>query len=76
MGTGIGNPLAITAGADGALWFTNSNSSGSIGRITTTGTLTSYNLARNTFPLEIAAGPDTAMWFTNQNITIGRITTS
>jgi virginiamycin B lyase len=33
---GIGDPVSITAGPDGALWFADTNSS--IGRITTTGT--------------------------------------
>ena len=40
-GTGINGPTAITAGPDGALWFTNYTGS-SIGRITTTGTVTNY----------------------------------
>ena len=35
-------PDGITAGPDGALWFTNPTGNDSIGRITTTGTVTSY----------------------------------
>ena len=40
-GAGIDDPIGITAGPDGALWFTNSGNN-SIGRITTTGTVTNY----------------------------------
>ena len=39
-GTGIYLPNGITAGPDGALWFTNFGNS--IGRISTTGTVTNY----------------------------------
>ncbi len=40
-GTGIGEPAGITAGPDGALWFTNEGDN-SIGRITTAGQVTNY----------------------------------
>ena len=70
-----GNPLAITAGSDGALWF----AGGQIGRITTSGTIT-------TFPCTfspgcsfqsygITSGPDGALWFTDPSNTIWRVTT-
>ena len=70
-------PSRITAGPDGALWFT-SNGNNSIGRITTAGQVTIYALPGNQdFPVGIAAGPDKAMWFTdNGNNSIGRITTA
>jgi virginiamycin B lyase len=65
-----------------ALWFTNSagNSinavpSGSIGRITTTGQVTTYPAPGAHSPFSIIAGPDGAMWFTMGNGHIGRITT-
>ena len=49
----------------------------SIGRITTTGTVTNYTGPGISNPHAIAAGPDGALWFTNQgNNSIGRITTS
>ena len=38
---GVGNPTGITAGPDGALWFTN-HDSGTIGRITTAGAVSTY----------------------------------
>jgi streptogramin lyase len=69
---------AITAGPDGAMWFTDVDN-GSIGRITTSGTITSYatndpNLSK---PSHIVAGPDGALWFTDSTSNaIGRITTS
>ena len=55
-------PAGITAGPDGALWFTNRDS---IGRITTGGTVTSFRHASIGDPWGITAGPDGALWFTN-----------
>ena len=75
----INDPEAITAGPDGALWFTNFYRD-SIGRITTAGTVTTYadvTVGRFNRPWGIAAGPDGALWFTNYyGESIGRITTS
>ena len=49
----------------------------SIGRITTTGTVTNYTGTGINDPTGIAAGPDGALWFTNfGNNSIGRITTA
>ena len=58
-------PGDITAGPDGALWFTNfyTTDGPSIGRISTDGALTSYPVAGH--PDHIAAGSDGALWFTN-----------
>ena len=71
-----GCPLGITSGPDGALWFTDVGNE-TIGRITTSGTGTSYTGSGINFPGEITAGPDGTLWFTNWNTgTIGRITTS
>ncbi len=72
----IDEPDGITAGPDGALWFTNSGND-SIGRITTGGTVTNYTDPSIDEPDGITAGPDGALWFTNSgNDSIGRITTS
>ncbi len=58
------------------MWFTN-NGNNSIGRITTSGTVTNYTGTGISGPNAIAAGPDGALWFTNDlNNSIGRITTS
>jgi streptogramin lyase len=73
-GPGISSPEGITAGPDGALWFTNVHSA-SIGRITTAGVVTYYGAGIN-YPLEIATGPDGAIWFTSDSRAIGRITTA
>ena len=85
-GTGISNPDGITAGPDGALWFTNSGCcppTGSIGRITTGGVVTNYTGTGISNPSGITVGPDGALWFTNSGNaelkiagSIGRITTS
>ena len=73
---GISAPFGITAGPDGALWFTNRNNS-SIGRITTSGAVTGFNDPGIAYPDAITAGPDGALWFTNGDVpSIGRITTA
>jgi len=72
---GIDHPEGITAGPDGALWFTSSNNS--IGRITTSGKISGYTGSGIDLPGSITAGPDGALWFTNfGNGSIGRITTT
>jgi virginiamycin B lyase len=70
-------PQSITAGPDGALWFTERG--GKIGRITSAGAITEFAVhppkGRTLFG--IVAGPDGALWFTEPNDkTIGRITTA
>src|SRR5205807_8175946 len=74
----LSTPGVDPAGPDGALWFTNeaaSNFGGnSIGRITTSGTITSYTDRRLDGPTDITAGPDHAMWFTDfASRSIGRV---
>jgi hypothetical protein len=61
-GTGISYPEGVTAGPDGALWFTNYNS---IGRITTAGVVSNYTGTGISHPDGITTGPDGALWFTN-----------
>jgi hypothetical protein len=65
----------ITAGPDGALWFTDANN---IGRITTSGEIREYPIPTpNSRPSHITSGPDGALWFTEYDTNkIGRITTS
>ncbi|MHB8463364.1 MAG: virginiamycin B lyase family protein [Acidimicrobiales bacterium] len=75
MFSGASHPVGIAAGADGALWFTNSGNN-TIGRITTSGTVTSYSGTGIHEPGGIALGADGALWFTNSVDSIGRITTS
>ena len=67
-------PMAITVGSDGALWFVEQG--GEIGRLTVQGQLTEFPLpGRAPIPGGIAAGQDQALWFTDANSgTIGRIT--
>jgi len=67
-GSAQGEALAITAGPDGNLWFTEIGHVGvgsSIGRITTSGKITEFALpSANTFPSSITAGSDGNIWFT------------
>jgi hypothetical protein len=70
----------VTAGSDGALWFTeHALPANKIGRITTSGAVTEFPLlGTGESPLGIAAGPDGALWFTESATLankIGRITT-
>jgi sugar lactone lactonase YvrE len=75
--TGGSGPNAITAGPDGALWFTWYGFN-EIGRITTAGAATFYPIpTADSDPDGITAGPDGALWFTEgQGGKIGRITTA
>jgi virginiamycin B lyase len=69
-------PVGITVGSDGALWFT--DEIGQIGRITTEGVLTEYLVPTAPSGLRlITSGPDGALWFTESvSNQIGRITTA
>jgi virginiamycin B lyase len=61
----IGRLAGITAGPDGALWFTGESFPYSaIGRITTSGQVTSFALPLDRDPIGITTGPDGALWFT------------
>jgi streptogramin lyase len=56
-------PLMITSGPDGALWFTEYNAS-AIGRITPAGSITQYEIpGSDTQPTAITEGPDGQVWF-------------
>src|SRR5260370_1292216 len=63
----------ITAGPDGAVWFTeiipnaqngNVTITGKIGRITPAGHISEFPLPSNSYANDITAGPDGAIWFT------------
>src|SRR5262249_38518359 len=62
-----GQPLDITAGPDGNLWFTEEFPD-RIGRITPAGVITEFStgLTPNFQPRGITAGPDGNLWFTEQ----------
>src|SRR4051812_45327274 len=70
----------MTAGPDGALWFTERRGE-AIGRVTTSGTVTEFPVPTSTDdplpdPQGIAAGPDGALWFTEQTgDSVDRVTT-
>lgn len=77
------SPEFIILGNDGNMWFTNTSSpsGGYIGKLTTTGVLTSYNT--NQAPWHIANGPDEGgdhyIWWTESyfgNEAIGKINVS
>ena len=75
---GVPSGAGITAGPDGALWFTLASG---IGRITTGGAITAFPLPdAGSSPEAITTGPDRALWFTDltgvPNGAIGRIITS
>jgi virginiamycin B lyase len=75
----------ITAGSDGALWYTDSNADGStaavIERISTTGSIQTYEIGGPEGAVHgaygIASGSDGALWFTSYyGDSVGRITTT
>lgn len=85
-------PQGITTGPDGNLWFVEQKSTGDyeIGKITTTGKITSYSTKEmaGTFQVYgtlspsfgvITVGPDGNLWFVNPqndlNLQVGKITT-
>ena len=73
-------PVGITSGPDGNLWFTEAYGN-KIGKITTSGTITEYVLpTAKSEPENITVGPDGNLWFTEFNEIhgnrIGKITTS
>jgi len=72
-----GSLLSITSGPDGALWFTELYPP-KIGRITTAGVITEFDLPSQADssegPRGITSGPDGALWFSSSYV--GRITTS
>ena len=73
--TASSDPLYITAGADGNLWFTEW-AANKIGKITPSGTVTEYTLPTTAGePSQITAGPDGNLWFTESG-GVGKITPS
>jgi len=75
--TSSSGPGAITAGPDGALWFTETTAN-QIGRITTDGKVTHeyFIPTANAGASDITTGPDGNLWFTEKNASkIARMTT-
>ena len=55
-------PISITEGPDGNLWFTLQNSS-QVARITPDGVITEFRTPTFSFPFDITPGPDGNVWF-------------
>jgi hypothetical protein len=74
--TASSEPIAITAGPDGALWFGEYHGN-KIGRITIDGDITEYPIPTSRSEVTaITAGPDGALWFGEyRSGKLGRITT-
>jgi virginiamycin B lyase len=81
------NPAGITAGPDGNLWFADAGVSNVIGRVTTAGVVTTFQIPTRPSPCSplgcssgtaaITAGPDGNLWFAESATDkIGRITTA
>src|SRR5579872_554976 len=72
------NPTDITTGPDGALWFANlgtrkATTSGSIGRVTPTGSFSYFKASFVHMPATISVGADGNLWFTDDS-DVGRLT--
>jgi streptogramin lyase len=63
---------AIARGSGGAMWFTERNAY-RLGRISSTGRITEFQLPPGTVPTAITEGSDQGMWFTAET-KLGRIT--
>jgi len=72
---GDGNNYGITSGPDGNLWFTETNNYSKIGKITPSGTITTYSLPADRISDGITSGPDGNLWFSGGYF-IGKITPS
>jgi streptogramin lyase len=73
--TAASSPSYVTAGPDGALWFTEYNGN-KIGRITTGGVITEYVVPTvNSMPAGITAGPDGSILvkFIRERLDLSRI---
>ena len=69
-------PVGVTAGPDGNVWFTEFFGD-QIGRITPSGTISTFQLVTGAAPAGIAAGPDGNLWFCESGANqIGKITTA
>jgi len=66
-----GPAVLIAAGPDGNMWFTDRNVG--VGRITPSGSITTFPVASTPWPFSIAAGPDGNMWVTYQDGIIRRV---
>jgi virginiamycin B lyase len=67
----LADPYGMTSGPDGAFWFASSNK---IGRITSTGMVTTFPVAIGaSHPVSLAAGPDNSLWFAEDVDSIGQL---
>lgn len=70
------SPQSITVGSDGNLWFTEKNTS-RIGKITTSGAISEYQLAAGMAPQTIVSAPNGNLYFTMKSGNkVGQITTT
>ena len=60
-------PSAITTGPDGALWFANGDT---VGRITTAGVVSTFELGGAGYSVAIVAGPDGNLWVATTLVSI------
>ncbi len=67
------DPLDLTQGPDGALWFTEFDAN-QIGRMTLKGEFKEFALPSFRLPEGITTGPDGNIWFTEEQGWIGRMT--
>lgn len=74
-------PVNAIFGPDGALWFVEETQQ-TIGRVTTSGTLSLFPIPNGTMPENLIVGPDNALWFVSgtgllqDGGFVGRLTTS
>ena len=57
----------LCVGPDNAIWFAEEGT-GNIGRCTTTGTITEFNIGPGSSPIDIIAGPDGNIWLDDNGL--------
>jgi streptogramin lyase len=68
-------PVGVTAGPDGNIWFT--SWAAHLGKMTVGGAFTEYALPAGSHPLSLTSGAGETLWFTNGFLAkIGKITTA
>src|SRR6185503_12421412 len=76
VSSGASNPLGITAGPDGNLWYVKHVGS-RVGKMTTAGSFTEFVLPSVGGPIDITTGPDGNLWLVERDSNkVAKVTTA
>jgi hypothetical protein len=67
------SPVAVTAGPDGNMWFTDEGQTAAVGRVTAQGAIREFSagIPGGSEPAAITAAPDGRLWFTDEGSAAG-----